>query len=1057
MNSFITISGNSGSGKSAIAYHIAFNLNSDGYSIVPVTSFEDVQKFWNSHSKQLFVYDDPVGKELLDVVRLSDLQRKNIYLEQLFQESSNKIIFTCRKIVIKDSGLKRAKNILTQNIVDLHSSSLALTREEKLVILEQHTKHIKEKDIDFDKVTRSECFNFPFLCSMFAKNAMFQKKGNAFFENMFPVVIDEIEHIKNSSGIKYFVLGLYVVFNDNCILDKLKDPEIKSFEESLSQELGIDVSQQRIEEAHESLVSVYLIKEGNGYKFLHDTLYEAVTHHFGNHYPKVILKYCSSAFIREHVRVENISNEGHFIILEENDYGLLIDRYISEIRNGNFHDVFMSISMRNEKFIKCFEETLDRMPEKQVNKIFIETFEKTKLYQNTTKGLWSKRASVYMILEHEKVRPIHWILALDLSLLFSYLLAKLECFNAYSKFECKKIEDLRLIPIACVGGNPKTVADLCRYRFAGGIEDVWIRRSMTSLHMAVLSGSKTMVTFVLKAGVKVNSQREKKITPLFQAAAAGLTDICDILIKRRADVNLCSSFGATPLFIAAQEGNTATVQLLLQHGSNMSKCRNDGASPLYIAAYNGHSEIVKLLLCQGSPVNHSMDDGTTALYIAAYYGHVETVRTLMQNGAHILPAKNGETPLFVASRGGHFETIQVLLQDNISINKCTNKGESPIYAALLNEHISIFSLLLKSGADINLHPKDEKPLLYLAVEKGVVEIVQTLMQHEIYSNELTNGGKTLLGVACEKGHLEVVKLLVENMNANSFKTYMLPQHVADIQGHSEIQHMSNPDAHTCEDDLYIAADAGHIEIVEYLLQEKRNVGTCMKNGRAPLHAAACKGHLKVLLVLLGKGADMNSCANDGSTPIYLAACYGHSHVVRVLMQKGADVNLRTTDGKSPLWVAARGGWTEIVTLLLAKKADVNSCTNQSYSPLMVAALNGHIKTVQELLKYKADTNLVADDGRTATTAASYNAHDKIIRILLANGADVNLCNQKGLSPLVQATCLGNLSTVQLLLENGANMNQRTSERLTPFGIASRERLFKILAVFNKWMRPIYKQ
>ena len=75
-SSFITITGNSGSGKSAIANHIALKLNKEGYNILPVTSLEEVQKFWDLYKEQLFVFDDPLGTETLDVLKMADIQAK---------------------------------------------------------------------------------------------------------------------------------------------------------------------------------------------------------------------------------------------------------------------------------------------------------------------------------------------------------------------------------------------------------------------------------------------------------------------------------------------------------------------------------------------------------------------------------------------------------------------------------------------------------------------------------------------------------------------------------------------------------------------------------------------------------------------------------------------------------------------------------------------------------------------------------------------------------------------------------------------------------------------
>lgn len=87
-----------GSGKSAIAYNIAFVLESyDDFTILPVSSPEEIRVYLLSETKQLFLIDDPVGKY---TVRQSSIQRwinEESFIKQTFTNcSKTKRILTCR-------------------------------------------------------------------------------------------------------------------------------------------------------------------------------------------------------------------------------------------------------------------------------------------------------------------------------------------------------------------------------------------------------------------------------------------------------------------------------------------------------------------------------------------------------------------------------------------------------------------------------------------------------------------------------------------------------------------------------------------------------------------------------------------------------------------------------------------------------------------------------------------------------------------------------------------------------------------------------------------------
>ena len=61
-----------------------------------------------------------------------------------------------------------------------------------------------------------------------------------------------------------------------------------------------------------------------------------------------------------------------------------------------------------------------------------------------------------------------------------------------------------------------------------------------------------------------------------------------------------------------------------------------------------------------------------------------------------------------------------------------------------------------------------------------------------------------------------------------------------------------------------------------------------KNGTTPLFLAAQNGHLNVVQSLIEAGVDVNQANKNGATPLYMAAQEGHTAVVGLLIEAGAD-------------------------------------------------------------------------------------------------------------------------------------------------------------------------
>lgn len=192
----------------------------------------------------------------------------------------------------------------------------------------------------------------------------------------------------------------------------------------------------------------------------------------------------------------------------------------------------------------------------------------------------------------------------------------------------------------------------------------------------------------------------------------------------------------------------------------------------------------------------------------------------------------------------------------------------------------------------------------------------------------------------------------------------------------------------CNMALDMAAESGHLKVVEVLLAARADVNAADVSGTTALEAAAGCGYLEILERLLAAGADVNAVSPSGWTLLYTAASGGCLEVVERLLAANANVNAVSSGGLTPLHAAASGGrmiimihrWTpvhlaagaeylQIVKRLLEAGADIHAMTSDGRTPLQMAHDTGPLE-VEQLLKSAAASKLGMDLEPLATPPAS---------------------------------------------------------------------------------------
>ncbi|MCG8339713.1 MAG: ankyrin repeat domain-containing protein [Cytophagales bacterium] len=156
-------------------------------------------------------------------------------------------------------------------------------------------------------------------------------------------------------------------------------------------------------------------------------------------------------------------------------------------------------------------------------------------------------------------------------------------------------------------------------------------------------------------------------------------------------------------------------------------------------------------------------------------------------------------------------------------------------------------------------------------------------------------------------------------------------------------------------------------------------------GKTALHWAAENGHGEVVELLLDSGAQVEATDKEGQTPLHLAVEEKKEEIVRMIVEKGREEELTRaihpdTFHLSPLYIAVQKGYTKIVGILLYGRAEINHRKRDSREYEAVSDREAVVE------------NLRDQEGKTLLHVAAKNGHLKLVKLLvefMATAAEIN--------------------------------------------------------------------
>ena len=406
--------------------------------------------------------------------------------------------------------------------------------------------------------------------------------------------------------------------------------------------------------------------------------------------------------------------------------------------------------------------------------------------------------------------------------------------------------------------------------------------------------------------------------------------------------------------------------------------------------------------------------------------------------------------IHVTAREGKVHHLRRLLDCGEKLNTKENDwlGEGPfpvMLAAKCNDE-EVFEFLIERGNSLAWVDDQRRTSVHYAAEGGKVRNLLRLIERGVNVLQKDRKGYSALHLAALNGHTDCVRLLIEHgADVNEFT------HPYDSNGFSRdpfTDDFSRPYDIPGYTPLMLAAEKGHLQTVQVLLENGGELNRGNEMAWLPLHSAVSRNHTELVKFLLKLDANVLASTVHGTTVLHLATCL---ELVMILVERGANIQANDICGRTPLHVAAEMGKADTVNYLLDRGADVNARDKDGLLALYCALKGGHVTTAKFLIDKGSEPLLSSDPSLLGFYEADLlqsSAREGLtatVEFLLSSGVSADVIHSESaslLTPLEEAASAGHCDVVRLLLHHGANINGNVASR--------EERLRKRQMESNSW-------
>lgn len=267
------------------------------------------------------------------------------------------------------------------------------------------------------------------------------------------------------------------------------------------------------------------------------------------------------------------------------------------------------------------------------------------------------------------------------------------------------------------------------------------------------------------------------------------------------------------------------------------------------------------------------DEALTQMTYAASEGDVDTVRALAARGLNLDAGDyDARTTMHLAAAEGNARVVALLCQLGADPNVRDRWGGAPIRDAIDGKHEAVLDVFRANA--VTLDAAQPAQLLCEAASRGDLERLERLLEAGIGANLGDYDGRTPLHLAAAAGNLRVVEFLVSKLADVSAQDRNGATPADDAISSERplvtqllVRAGSRPNPLAMLETLCEAAAAGDVGLVRFLVETGVSVDAGDYDGRTALHLACAAGSISTTHFLLCAMADVEATDRWGNTPL----------------------------------------------------------------------------------------------------------------------------------------------------------------------------------------------
>lgn len=988
----ITLVGNPGIGKTSLMRHIALQLVNIGYDIVPIHSPSKLIQYFNPSSKQVFVIDDPLGIHQLNKQKLFEWREHDTLIIQKLLKSKSKILSTVRLSIYNNSMFASLQSL---NLSVLKLNVVLADRQNifRCYFGKSHSCF----DLTNEVLSYHDCF--PLLCYIYSSS---KDKGNAqdFFRYPFEVFKEQLESLWKTSKEAYNLL-LLLTLHDGCLskhtfMDFHEKTENNKMSLSILEILGESkLSKLGRLDRTVAYKGVFFDENEDSLVFVHCMVKDVICKLLVLKHPYLFLKYSSSNFIRERIRLSKFLHskdisKAHLIILSEEFTTSYLKRMLKEIVRGSAEKVFCHSQTKSPSFEDEVIEHLSRLSNEKIEKIVFSYCKQESTEHNfifVEKSRNDNEAVPETIVLPTTMNgfetcTIDFIVVAGLNDLLLFVESKFK--KRVSEHILKNTNAYR--ELAIISGNVETykliteidttntttsrhvVHDLGKAVFLGrhstiqfllhhspickeSMKYAGICGHLAEINLRLRKSYPHYMRFYFKIkrlynryiGVGNPNYRRLQQQILYESKHLEIQSIRDEIQRDIAISKFQSDYWQSMEENLAKNGETKVPTLL----SELLKINEDGISFLEVASMKGYDSVVRSILDNMLSCPSDIQDNLertlyNALRKATFFGNADVLQTLLDYGAVVhLVYDAKDTPLMIAASKGYILISEILIQNHADINHKNIDGNTTVHFAARNGHCDMIDLLCRNGAIMNVVCEEGQTPLFVAASNGHLKALKYLLTVESFVDFPDNYETTPLLAAVKNGHSECVELL---LRFGADPRFIFPDCYKCCFS------KSFKSSNSCIIEiLFNYLQFRHMETTSSILDRERNpnldifhimVNSIVQTHDKHLHESACfilaakHGRTDVIQHMLQEGCNIDQQDEAGYTAICAAASTGQIQTIEFLIKHSANLNIASTSGMTPLLSSLRNSHFDAAQLLSQSTADANTSVFNENSLLL---------------------------------------------------------------------------------------------------------------------------